>query len=393
MRKAHAAMRRTGSISRAGPAGLCDNAAMSGSSTSRVWAGRLARFFLLIVVPAIGLGIAASIYLAGGKTVGTDNAYVRAGILAVAAEVAGPIVEVAVRENQSVDKGQLLFRIAPEPFRIALARAEADLLRARTEIDVLKAGYRRKREEVTLAETKHDFAEREARRLNDLAQKSIVSQTALDQARHAAAVARQEIAVLRQEAQQIVANLGGSPDTPPERHALVQEAASRRDQAALDLARTDIRAALTGIVAKVPEIGAFVRAGMPAMSLIGSDRLWIEANLKETDLAHVRPGQRVRIVVDTFSDREWRGWVESVAQATGAEFSVLPAQNATGNWVKVVQRVPVRIAIENGEGDPVLRSGMSVIVEIETGQGRNLPPLARSALAGVGLLPAGSEAK
>ncbi len=354
---------------------------------------RLIRFGLLVAVPALGLVAAGAIYLAGGRTVGTDNAYVRSGILAVAAEVPGPVVEVAVRENQRVEQGQLLFRVAPEPFRIALARAEADLARARTDVEVLKASYRRKREEIHLAETKLDYADREAKRLADLAQKSIVSQTTNDQARHAAAVARQEIAVLRQEAVQIAANLGGNPDLPPERHALVQEAASRRDQAALDLARTEVKAPLAGVAAKTPELGAYIRAGMPAMSLIGTARLWIEANLKETDLAHVRTGQRVRIVVDTFGNREWVGRVESIAQATGSEFSVLPAQNATGNWVKVVQRVPLRIAIDGGAGDPALRSGMSVIVEIETGQSRELPQFVRAALAGVGLLAAGTEPK
>jgi membrane fusion protein (multidrug efflux system) len=354
---------------------------------------RLVRFGLLVGVPALGLTVAGAIYLAGGRSVGTDNAYVRSGILAVAAEVPGPVVEVAVLENQRVEQGQLLFRVAPEPFRIALSRAEADLARARTDVEVLKASYRRKREEIQLAETKLDFADREARRLADLAQKSIVSQTANDQARHAAAVARQEIAVLRQEALQIAANLGGNPEAPTERHALVLEAASRRDQAALDLARTEVKAPFPGIAAKTPELGAYVRAGMPAMSLVGTSRLWVEANLKETDLAHVRPGQRVRIVVDTFAEREWVGRVESIAQATGSEFSVLPAQNATGNWVKVVQRVPVRIALDNGAADPVLRSGMSVIVEIETGQGRALPPPVRAALAGVGLLAPGAETK
>lgn len=366
---------------------------MTSSREQSGWARQLSRFVLLVGVPAIGFAAAGLMWLAGGGTVGTDNAYVRAGILAVAAEVAGPVVEVPVRENQTVGRGDVLFRIAPEPFRIALARAEADLARARTEVDVLKAGYRRKREEIQLAETRLDYADREARRLAELAQKSIVSQTVYDQARHAAAVARQEIAVLRQEAAQIAANLGGNPDVPVERHALVQEATSRRDQAALDLQRTDIRAPFAGVAAKTPELGAYVRAGMPAMSLVAADRLWVEANLKETDLAHVRPGQPARIVVDTFGEREWRGRVESIAQATGAEYSVLPAQNATGNWIKVVQRVPVRIALESGEGDPVLRSGMSVTVEIETGQARALPPFARAALAGVGLLPADGTAK
>ncbi|MBM3568055.1 MAG: HlyD family secretion protein [Alphaproteobacteria bacterium] len=348
---------------------------------------RAVRFAMLVVLPMGALAAAGTLWLAGGRTVGTDNAYVRTPILSVAAEISGPVAEVLVRENESVAAGQALLRIQPETFRIQLAKAEADLAKARTEIEVMKATHRQRLEEVRLAQTRLDFAEREHKRQADLAARAIVAATTLDRARNDLDLARQDMAVLRQQAATIAAGLGGNADAAVDTHPLVREARARRDQAALDLARTEVKAPFAGVAQRLPEPGAYVRAGQPAMSLVGATRPWIEANMKETDLTHVRTGQAVRIVIDTYPGREWRGRVESLSRATGAEFSLLPPQNASGNWVKVVQRLPVRIAIEAGPDDAQLRSGLSAVIEIETGQRRSIPVPVKEALARAGLLP------
>jgi membrane fusion protein (multidrug efflux system) len=335
---------------------------------------------LLLVVPLIVVAVGAFFYFTGGRYVSTDNAYVRADNVTISAEVSGPIVAVAVRDNEHVAKDQVLFRIDEQPFRIALDRAEAALRTEREQIESLKAQYREAVESLKLAETNADFAKREYDRQAKLAKTKVASESTLDSARNKYDRATQEIAVTRQQIAQIRAKLGDDPDAPAESQAGYQQAKAAVADAALNLAHTVVHAPFAGVASNKPQVGAYVTAGDAVMSVVADAGAWIEANFKETDLTHVVPGESVTVTVDTYPDHEWHGTVESISQATGAVFSVIPPQNATGNWVKVVQRIPVRIALSNAGDAPPLRAGMSTQVEIDTGSRHRLTKLVQSVL-------------
>jgi len=348
-------------------------------SLPRLSRRRWLRRFLLLLGPLVVAIVGGYAYFTGGRYVSTENAYVKADKVMVAAEVSGLIVDVAVRENQHVARGDVLFRIDDRPFRINLARAEAQLQSERAEIEEKKASYRQKAEERKLAYINKNYAEHEFKRQSILARKRVASEVRLDEASHNLDVARQAIRVIEQEMAQTRAWLVGDPDISVEHHPLYLKAKAARDDAILDLEHTLVRAPFAGVVSKKPEPGQYVTAGAAVMSIVADTGIWIDANYKETDLTHVRSGQPVTIHVDTYPDRQWQGTVESISQATGAEFSIIPPQNATGNWVKVVQRIPVRIAVKTKEHDPALRAGMSTSIEIDTGHRRSLPGLLRTA--------------
>ncbi len=347
---------------------------------------RRLRAFLLLLGPIAVGAIALSIYLNGGRIVSTDNAYVKAAKTTVSPEIAGRVASVAVRENQVVATGQSLFRIDDEPLRIAVAKAEAQLHAVRLELDALRASYRQKREELKLAETNVPYAEREFRRQSELAERKVATEARLDEARNRLDVVRLQVSALRQDLARIVAGLAGDAEMPAERHPKFLEVRAELDEARLNLRRAEVKAPDDGIVSRVDSIrpGDFVRAGVAAFSIVSSRRLWIEANLKETDITHLVPGQKAKIKVDAFPDTVWTAKVDSIGAATGAEFSILPPQNATGNWIKVVQRVPVRLTIDEAPDQPQLRAGLSALVEIDTGIERSLPDLIKAALAKVG---------
>jgi membrane fusion protein (multidrug efflux system) len=335
---------------------------------------------LLLGGPLLVLAVGAVIYFTGGRYVTTDNAYVQADNVTISAEVSGPIVAVAVRENQHVDANQVLFRIDDRPFKVALDRAEAGLQSMRETIESLKAQYRQETEMLKVAHTNEDFAKREFARQSTLAKTKVASESKLDDARHQYDLATRQIAVTEQQIAQIRAKLGGNPDAPVEGQASYLQAKSAVADAALSLEHAVIRAPFAGVASNKPELGAYVTAGNAVMSVVADNGVWIEANFKETDLTHVVPGETVTISVDTYPGRDWTGTVESISQATGAVFSVIPPQNATGNWVKVVQRIPVRIALSNTAGGPPLRAGMSTEVEIDTGSRHRLARLAEAML-------------
>ena len=343
------------------------------------------RWALLLLGPLLVVLIGGYLYLTGGRYVSTDNAYVKAEKLTLTTDVAGIVAEVAVRENQQVAPGQILFRLDDEPFRLALAQADAELAAVRNDIEAQKANYREKQAELQLAEADVAFFEREHRRQAELAARRVAAEAQLDQARHNLDAARLRAASTRQELNAIVASLGGDPDIPVEAHPRYRAALAARDRAARDLRRTVVRAPFAGIVTNVPNLqpGMYLPASAPAFSLVATDHVWIEANPKETDLTNVRPGQKVTVTVDAYPGTTWHGTVESLSPASGAEFALLPAQNTTGNWVKVVQRIPVRIRLEPGPDMPTLRAGMSAEVEIDTGYQRALPTLIAQALAAV----------
>ncbi|NAX47408.1 HlyD family efflux transporter periplasmic adaptor subunit [Photobacterium halotolerans] len=324
------------------------------------------RFVLLVVIPAIAVIGGGVMYLKGGRYVETDNAYVKADKVPVSAEVSGPVLEVMVKENQQVKAGQPLFRIDPARFDVAVAKAEAELAQVRTDLAALKASYKEKQAEIALARTKLAFAQKELKRQKDLAVKKYVSTANFDLAQQAADLANQEINALELDLKRIAETMGGSVTTPLESHPKYMTALAELNRARLDLARTTIKASVDGIVSQPPKPGQYMNPGVTVMSLVASASPWIEANFTETDLTNVRPGQKVSIHVDTYPGAEWSGFVDSLSPATGAEFSVIPAQNATGNWVKIAQRVPVRITITSDSDSPALRAGLSTVVEIDT---------------------------
>lgn len=335
--------------------------------------GRALRLTLMLALPLVLVGAGAWVWLSDDGVVGTDNAYVKAPIVSMAAEVSGRVTVVAVPENAPVVAGQELLRIDAEPFRIAVDRAEAGLDTARTTIRELQASYHEKEAELALARSTLAYAEKELRRRDTLARRQVVSESGLDDAREAADEARRRIAITQQDMARIAASLGGEPPIDVDAHPTVREARAALEAARLDLRRTVLRAPINGDVAHLPDPGDMVTAGQAALSLVGTDSVWVEANFKETDLTWMQDGQPVEVRVDTYPDRVFQGRVHSIARATGAEFSVLPPQNATGNWVKVVQRVPVRVSLNPTPDAPPLRAGMSVEVDVATGHEASLP--------------------
>lgn len=344
----------------------------------------MARAFMWSL-PLLAAIVGVTFWLLSGRYVGTDNAYVKGDRVLIAPEVSGSIVEVAVEENQRVSRGQLLFRIEDESFRLALMRAEAELETVRAEVRGLRAGYRQKREEIKAAKSQETYAVADFERQRELAERKVVSSQRLDEARRDLDLAHQRIAMLNEELMRLEAALAGNPKIHTDEHPRVRHSQAARDEAELNLRRTRVTSPIDGIAARKPTVGTWAAPGTAAMTVVADTALWIEANFKETDLTRVRPGQTAIVHIDTYPSRVWRGTVVSIAQATGAEFAVLPPQNASGNWVKVVQRIPVRIEVKGAPEDPPLRVGMSAYVEIDTGHERSLGELTSAIARSIGL--------
>jgi membrane fusion protein (multidrug efflux system) len=328
------------------------------------------RFVLLGLVLLVGIGVGAWLLFSGGRYIETDNAYVKAVRIQISPEISGKVAAVLVEENQLVDKGAELFRLDDEPLRIGLAKADAELALIRDQIDAMRATLRQNLELQKQEAANVEFAEREFKRQSSLVASRVAAEARLDEARTRLDVALQRVSVLKQEAGKLLADLSGDPDIKAEEHPRFRMTLQTRNQMALDLRRAVVHAPTRAIVGRLDQIrsGGYVRAGMPALNLVAVEEIWIEANLKESQLTKVRQGQPVTFTVDAYPGIEWKGKVESLSPATGAEFSILPPQNATGNWVKVVQRLPVRLAIEPDAAKPPLRMGMSAIVSIDTGE-------------------------
>jgi len=335
----------------------------------------LKRPLLLFGVPLLVVLGTCITYLHAGRYVETNNSYIKADKAIIAAEVTGKIVAVAVKENDHVERGQLLFRLDDTPYKLALDRADAALAQTEQDIAATKLQYKQALAEIELAQNNVAYARVTYNRQVGLVERKIGSISDLDDAKHNldTAIKQQELA--GQRASKILVDLNGKADIAVADHPRYQQARSDRDQAALDLQRTMVTAPFSGIASKKPEVGAYVERGNAVMSLVSDGDMWIEANFKETDLTYLRPNQSVEVRIDTYPGYAWRGTVQSLSEATGSEFALLPAQNATGNWVKVVQRVAVRITLDHGENDPPLRSGMSATVTVDTGHQRTLSDL------------------
>ena len=333
------------------------------------------RIALLVAGPVVAIAVAAWMYLSGGRYETTDDAYVRSSKVAISADISGRVHEVMVHENQKVRRGDVLFSLDDAPFRIAVDEAGARLAAARMRVQTLKANYRQRQSDLDSARATLQFARGEHERQQRLVLSGIASRAQVEQAAHAFDEAQARVAGTKQQIGAVLASLAGDPDIPVERHPDVQQEQAALDRAKLNLSYTIVKAPADGIVTRVDELqaGTAINAAAPLFALVSDKAVWIEANFKEDQLAHMRPGQTATVHVDTYGDRTFTGKVASVSPGTGSQFSVLPPENATGNWVKVVQRLPVRIELDNPEQGIALRSGLSADVSVDTLHKRKLP--------------------
>jgi membrane fusion protein, multidrug efflux system len=315
-------------------------------------------------------------YVTGGALMSTDDAYVEADKVGISTDVSGIVKEIDVRNNQHVENGQVLFHLDDLPFRLALERADAQVGTVRNDLNALKANYQDMLAQIKQAQNDIDYYDREFHRQQDLAAKAVASQQTFDTARRNFQNAQQKLASLNQQLAAITANLNGDPNIPVEQHPRYRDAVAQRDEAARQLDHTVVKAPFAGIVTNVPSIapGKYLQASMTAFYLVATDYVWVDSNPKETQLTNVRAGQPVTVTVDTYPELEWHGTVESISPAASQEFSLLPAQNTSGNWVKVVQRIPMRVRLDTKDKNlPPLRAGMSVEVDVDTGHARGFP--------------------
>ena len=341
---------------------------------ARIAVRKTTRVTLLLLAPLAFILAGLYVYARGGREVETEDAYVKADILPVSAEVSGKVIEVIAQDNQRVAAGELLFRIDPLPFQIELARARAQMDVVRTEVQSLRAEYRETLLEATEGHERIDFLTKQLARQEFLKEKGMTRLDAYDEARQNLQVARARLASVEEHANRVLANLSGDPKLPAEHHPRYAAAKAAYDAAAMDLERTRVVAPMPGVVSNLKlQLGEHVEKGAPIFSLIKGGPVWIEANFKETQLTRMRVGQPAQVIADAYPDVEWAAVVDTIAPATGAEFAILPPQNATGNWVKVVQRVPVRFRVAQEPGRPQLRAGMTVTVTVDTGRSRGLP--------------------
>jgi membrane fusion protein (multidrug efflux system) len=335
----------------------------TGSVTGSSWVRPLLLWLLPLLVVAVGVYW----YGSGGRYATTDNAYLKQDRIDVAPQIAGDVRDVRVRENQAVQPGEVVLVLDDTLLQVAKMHAEAELAAARMDVESLRAAYREKLGEVAVARQASHYAVSELARQQELANRKLVPAATLESAIRSRDLAIGSISVLELQLDQARTKLGGNVDRPVDAHPAVRTAIAMLEKTRVDLEHTIVRAPRAGIVSHLPQTGDHVEAGRPAFAIVTEGGVYVEANFKETDLEWVRPGEAAKIEIDTYPGREWTGTVTSIAQATGSEFSLLPPQNASGNWVKVVQRVPVRISIDSKADDPPLRSGASANVSIDTG--------------------------
>ena len=343
------------------------------ASRGRVRAWKQPLLFAALPVALVAGGYA---YATGGRILAIDNAYVDTDKVGVSTDIAGTVAQVAVSENQRVAAGQILYQVDDLPYRLALARAQAHLGMVRDELLTTQTSYRDIQAQVAQGAIDVSFYATERERQRELLAQHVASEVAFDAADRSLQAARQKVTALRQQLAGVAASLDGAPDGPVDRNPKYLEAQAQRDEAARQLAHTVVRAPFAGVATGVGAIapGRFLPASTPAFFLVASDRTWVDATPKETELTWVRVGQPAVLKVDTYPGVTWRGVVESISPAAAQEFSLLPAQNSSGNWVKVVQRIPMRIRVlPAGRDLPPLRAGMSVVAEIDTGHARGLP--------------------
>jgi membrane fusion protein (multidrug efflux system) len=358
------------------------SARMGAQAAAPVKKGSVLRPILFLALP-VALVAGGYSYVTGGQIMSSDNAYIQADDIGVSTDVAGTVIEVAVHENEVVKQGQLLYRLRPNTYQIALDGAKAQLGAVHDQILTLQASYKLSEAQIAQAQSDLAYYQTNYNRQQDLAKSGAGTQAAFDAARHDLETTKQKIEVAKVQAQVTLAQLGGNADQPIESNPLYLQAKSGVDNAQSDLNDTVVRAAFDGIVTNVNaiQVGSYLQASQMAFHLVSTSHMWVTASPKETELTYVRPGQPATISVDSYPNAVWHGKVESISPASGASFSLLPAQNTTGNWVKVVQRIPLRVSIEDAAGKPPLRVGMSVTIDVDTGHARGIPTFISDFLA------------
>jgi membrane fusion protein (multidrug efflux system) len=353
------------------------NQATSRAASLATFARRRMRAILLAVVPAIALAAGLTFYLYGGRYITTDNAYVGAQKVLITPDISGKIEHIFVKEGAHVSAGDPLFEIDPVPFQLALQQARSKLATATTDLANLKTNYASLNQLVDYAQQNIELKKRDVARKTELVKRAAGTQADLDTAISGLVTAQLQGQFAAQQKGDTFNQLLGDPNLPLEKFPAYMQAKAALDQAERDLNHTTLRAPMAGTATQVDaiQLGRFVAAGTPVFSVVDDSTPWVDANPKETDITHLRVGQKVALEVDSFPDHTFHGVVQSVSPGTGAQFSILPPQNASGNWVKIVQRVPVRIAFDSGEDTHLLRAGMSVNVSIDTRRSRSLASL------------------
>ncbi|WP_045838251.1 HlyD family secretion protein [Hyphomicrobium sp. 99] len=345
-------------------------AAASAAETKRSMKRRL----LFAALP-VALVVGGYFYVTGGATMSTDNAYVQADIVGVSNDISGIVKDIVVRDNQNVAKGDVLFRLDDEPFRLALERADAQLGMVRNDLLAMRTKYKDMQAQIEQAKADVALNNLTVERQQKLAANNYTAQATLDAARNTLIASQQKLASLNQQLDGIAVDLNGNPDAPVEEHPRYKDALAARGEAQRQLSHTVVKAPFAGVVTNVPSLqsGQYLAAAATAFNIVSTDHVWVEASPKETELTSVEPGQKVTVTVDTYPGQRWTGTVESISPASASSFSLLPAENSSGNWVKVVQRIPMRVRVENEPGKPQLRVGMSVEVDVDTGHPRGFP--------------------
>ncbi|MEP6786216.1 MAG: HlyD family secretion protein [Sphingomonadales bacterium] len=344
------------------PAPVMEPVAEPVSEKRRSWR----RPLLMISIPLLIAVVGGYFWITSGRYISTDNAYVKQDMISISPDVSGRIVSVNVRENQAVKAGDVLFQIDPEPYRIALAQADAAIAAAKVQVSTMATDVGGAAADIESARADILLAQGTYNRQAELMKRGFTTRAALDAAAHEVAAGKAKLATAQASVARARSQLGSGTSASGSPAAL-QTAMVERERAALNLSRTVVRAPKDGVISQTGrlQVGNITPSGVPALSLVVSQQAWVEANYKETALDHMAVGQPAEISLDAYPDLKVRGHVASIGAGTGSQFSVLPAQNASGNWVKVTQRIPVRIAID-GKPARAMIAGLSADVKIDT---------------------------
>ena len=342
------------------------------------------RWALFALLPLV-LIVASYWYVTGGQLMSTDDAYVNAEKVGISTDVSGIVQDVDVTNNQYVTAGQILYRLDPRQFQIAVDSAKANLAQVALTLDAMKQDYKRMLSDVAAQQAQVDLDQTNYNRAEMLLHNGAGTQATYDQAKYALQTDTSKLQSLREQTQVQLARLGGNADTPTTELPQYLQAKAQLDEAQRQLNDTVVKAPFSGIVTDVPATapGRYLAASTTAFYLVDTDHVWVDAQPKETELTHVRAGQAATVTVDTYPNAVWQATVQSISPAAAQEFALLPAQNTSGNWVKVVQRVPMRIRLDTSDKTlPPLRAGMSVVVNVDTGHARGFPDFLTSWFGG-----------